>query len=307
MLAFLPSTVRGIIASTLLVLNTLALCGPLFLVAFLKLIVPVPAFRRMMGKVANMIAELWSSVNSGWMRLTQKLDFHIEGLEGLDRNGWYLVTANHQSWADIVIMQHLLNKKIPLMKFFLKKELIWVPVIGLCWWALDFPFMKRYSKAYLAKHPEKKGKDLAATRRACEKFKDTPVSIVNYLEGTRFSEAKHQNQKSPFKHLLKPRAGGISYVLGAMGDQVRSMVNITIRYNQSNLGFWDFLCGRIEGASVHVEVLQIPQAFAGKDYQSDPVFREQFQQWVNELWADKDRRLESMAKNHTTSLKPVRA
>ena len=307
MLSFLPYTLKGIIAATLLILNTLVLCGPLFLFALLKLIIPIPAFRHATGKVVNSIAELWITFNSGWMRLTQKLNYNVEGLESLDPEGWYLVTANHQSWADITIMQHLLNRKIPLMKFFLKKELIWVPVIGLCWWALDFPFMKRYTKAYLEKHPEKKGKDLETTRRACAKFKDTPVSIVNYLEGTRFTEAKHQKQQSPFKHLLKPRAGGISYVIGAMGDQIRSMVNITIHYDQSNIGYWDFLCGRIESAFVHIEVLTIPQEFAGKDYQNDPDFRHQFQKWVNKLWEDKDARLKSMEKKQAISLDPIRA
>ena len=160
------------------------------------------------------------------------IKLNVTGLNGLNPKGYYLVTANHQSWADILLMQHLLNRKIPLMKFFLKQELIYVPVIGLCWWALDFPFMKRHSKAYLKKHPEKHGKDLESTLKACEKFKTMPVSIVNYLEGTRFTEAKHNKQQSPFKHLLKPRAGGISYVIGALGEQVRTLLNITIVYHQ---------------------------------------------------------------------------
>ncbi|WP_263081649.1 acyltransferase [Endozoicomonas sp. Mp262] len=295
MLSFLPSPVKGLIAASLLIINTLVLCGPLFFFALLKFIIPIPSCRRLIGRIINGIAELWITFNSGWMKLTQKCDYRIEGIEKLDPRGWYLVTANHQSWADITIMQHILNRRVPFMKFFLKQELIWVPVIGLCWWALDFPFMKRYTKAYLEKYPEKKGKDLETTRNACQKFKDTPVSIVNYLEGTRFSEAKHKKQKSPFEHLLRPRAGGISYVISAMGEQIRQMVNITIYYGDRHIGYWDFLCGRIRQVTISIDVVDIPNTFFGKDYQNDEVFREQFQGWVNQLWIDKDEQLQSMA------------
>ena len=291
MLSFLPAALRGVISASLLILNTVIMCLPLFAFALLKFLIPIPAIRRLMGKMANAVAELWISVNSAWMWLTLDMNLKVEGLEGLDRNGYYLVTANHQTWADIMIMQHLLNRRIPFMKFFLKQELIWVPVIGLCWWALDFPFMKRYTRAYLEKYPEKKGKDLETTQKACEKFRETPVSIVNYLEGTRYTKAKHAKQQSPYNNLLKPRAGGISYVLGALGDQVRTLLNITIHYEDKTIGYWDFLCGRIKNVTVHVETQSIPQTLATGDYQNDPQFRDQFQQWVNELWEEKDRSL----------------
>ncbi len=307
MLSFLPYPIKGLIAASLLILNTLLLCGPLFFFALLKLIIPIPAFRRITGQIVNSIAELWITLNSGWMHLTQKLNYNVEGLDKLNPQGWYLVTSNHQSWADITIMQHILNKRIPFMKFFLKQELIWVPVIGLCWWALDFPFMKRYTKAYLKKHPEKRGKDLDTTRKACKKFKDTPVSIVNYLEGTRFTKLKHQQQKSPFHNLLKPRAGGISYVISAMGDQLTELVNITIHYDEKAIGYWDFLCGRIQNVSIRIEVTEIPSVFHGKDYQHDEEFRIQFQQWVNQLWVDKDAQIERMKKASKTAYEAVSA
>ncbi|WP_330925435.1 acyltransferase [Candidatus Sororendozoicomonas aggregata] len=296
MLSFLPSTLKGLIAASLLILNTLLLSIPLLVCALLKLIVPVPSFRLAMGKAANQIAELWITINSGWMKLTQAMNLRVEGLEVLNPKGWYLITANHRSWADITIMQHVLNKKAPFMKFFIKQELIWLPVAGLCWWAMDFPFMKRYSKAYLAKHPEKKGKDLETTRQACAKFKDIPISIVNFLEGTRFTDGKHQKQCSPYRTLLKPKAGGIGHVLSAMGDQLNSMLNLTLYYDHNALSFWDFLCGRISSVHIHIEKKKIPAEFIGKDYQGDADFRQAFQQWVNQLWEEKDKRLLMMEK-----------
>ncbi|WP_448215202.1 acyltransferase [Endozoicomonas sp. 2B-B] len=296
--------VTGCLSVSLLIINTLFLSLPLLCFSLLKLVVPLKSFRRLMGRIAHSVAELWISINSLWIRALSGTRLNISGLKDLNPNGYYLVTANHQSWADILLMQHLLNKKIPLMKFFLKQELIFVPVIGLCWWALDFPFMKRYSKAYLEKHPEKRGKDLENTLKACEKFKTMPVSIVNYLEGTRFSKAKHQKQSSPFKHLLNPRAGGISYVIGALGEQVRTLLNITIVYHQKDqLGFWDFLCGRIKSVSIHFEQQTIPESFIGRSYQQDAEFRNDFQAWVNQLWVEKDHLMMEMSQRQEGGVK----
>ncbi len=67
----------------------------------------------------------------------------MQGVDSLHQRGWYLVSSNHQSWVDILVLQRIFHGRIPFLKFFLKQELIWVPVIGLAWWALDFPFMKR--------------------------------------------------------------------------------------------------------------------------------------------------------------------
>ena len=121
-------------------------------------------------------------------------------MDGLARHEWYLMTSNHQSWADILVLQKVTNRRVPSLKFFLKQELIWVPLLGLAWWALDFPFMKRYSRAQLEKRPELKGKDMETTRKACEKYAHYPVSVMNFFEGTRFTEEKHRQQNSPYRH-----------------------------------------------------------------------------------------------------------
>jgi 1-acyl-sn-glycerol-3-phosphate acyltransferase len=229
------------------------------------------------------------------MSLTQKIEWDVAGLKELDRQHWYLVTSNHQSWADIFVLQHLLNRKIPMLKFFLKQELIWVPVIGLCWWALDFPFMKRYSKDYLQQHPEKRGDDFASTQRACEKFRHSPVAVFNFLEGTRFTPDKHQRQDSPYDYLLKPKAGGIAYVVGAMGDSINCLIDVTIAYPGDKApGFADFLCGRLDKVSVRINTLEIPADFAGRNYSEDDGFKLEFQQWTSELWHEKDQLLRQL-------------
>ena len=294
MLSFLPAPLRGVLAGFMLALNTLAHCGPLFAVALLKLLLPIPAIQRLLRYVMHGIGESWISVNKFWMNLVYPTRWDVQGMEGLDMRHSYLVTSNHQSWVDILALQYLLNRRMPLLKFFLKQELIWVPVIGLCWWALEFPFMKRYSKEYLAKYPEKRGQDLATTRKACERYKTNPVSVFNFLEGTRFTPSKHQQQNSPFKHLLKPKAGGIAFVLDAMGEQLDALVNVTIHYPQGRPTFWDLLSGQVKSVVVRFEKMAIPASFIGKNYDQDDAYRLEFQQWVNQLWEQKDAQLETL-------------
>ena len=258
MLDFLPAPLRGVIASLFLAINTIVCCTPLFVVAIFKLCLPFKPAQRVTDELMRHIHQAWVGNNKRWMDLLGKTRWHIKGLDGLDYEHSYLVTSNHQSWVDIMVLQYVLNKRIRPLKFFLKQELIWVPVIGLAWWALGFPFMKRYSKAYLAKHPEKKGADLATTRRTCAKFKNQPVGIFNFVEGTRFTEGKHAEQQSPFRYLLKPKAGGIAFVLDAMGEQLKSIVNVTIHYPGGRPGYWDLLCGNVRDVVVVFEELEIP-------------------------------------------------
>jgi 1-acyl-sn-glycerol-3-phosphate acyltransferase len=234
------------------------------------------------------IAESWIACNSGWMALTQATQWDVQGLEGLDAHNWYLVNSNHQCFADIFVLQHLLNRRIPLLKFFIKQQLIWMPVMGLAWWALDFPFMRRHSEAYLKKHPEMRAKDQESTRRACAKFALIPTSVTNFMEGTRFTPAKHARQQSPYRHLLKPKAGGVALALNAMGDKFQSILDVTIVYPDGIPGFWTFLSGRLRRVTVRVRSLPIPPALLAGDYGNDPACRQAFAHWAQHLWLEKD-------------------
>ncbi|MCA6063942.1 acyltransferase [Thalassolituus marinus] len=286
--------IRGSVAAVLLVTNVLFWCLLLFAFTLLKIIIPVPAVRSGITRILNAIANSWISCNSGWMHLTQKMDWDIQLPPNLDSKGWYFVISNHQSWVDILVLQHSLNRRIPLLKFFLKQELIKVPVMGAAWWALDFPFMKRYSKAYLEKYPEKKGQDLETTRKACEKFRTLPTSVMNFLEGTRFEQAKHDKQQSPYKHLLKPKAGGMAFAMSAMGEQFSSVLDVTIHYPDFVPTFWEFMQGKMPRCTVLVEELPIPQDLRNGDYENDADYRSRFQQWVHELWEKKDAQLDAL-------------
>lgn len=292
MLYFLPKPVRGVLALLLYAINTLFWFLPLMLLAVLKLL-PLKRWQAWLTYLLDAIAVAWISMNNVTTRLFTRIDWQVEGLEALSRKDWYLLLANHQSWADILVLQNLFNRRIPFLKFFLKKELLYVPFMGLAWWALDFPFMKRYSKAELAKKPELQGKDIETTRKACAKFRFKPVTVMNFVEGTRFTKGKHDKQQSPYQHLLKPKAGGVAFVLGAMGQQLHKILDVTIHYPERIPTFWDYISGAVHAIRVHVRVLPITEQLLG-DYQ-DPAFRASFQHWVNELWQYKDQQLQQMA------------
>ena len=293
MLDFLPARLKGTLSLLLIIANTILIFIPLMLIALVKLITPLPHIRNSLSKLLILIANQWVRMNAWNFSLFNRIRWEVTGLDQLKQNDWCLVISNHQSWVDIFVLQTNLLSRVPYIKFFLKKELIWVPLMGLAWWALDFPFMKRYSKAFLKKNPHLKGKDLEITKKACQKFKNSPIAVMNFVEGTRFTAGKHAKQHSPYAHLLKPKAGGIAFVLGVMGNYFDYIVNVTIAYPGGVPSFWDFLCGRALHIKMAVEKMAIAPEILG-DYDNDPEFREGFQNWINTLWEQKDRQMAGM-------------
>jgi 1-acyl-sn-glycerol-3-phosphate acyltransferase len=288
------STIKGVTTISLMTVNVMGWCVVLFLVALVKFLLPVPAVRRRLNRVMTALAEGWIGTNNALFRAMGVLPLDVRGLEGLSIREWYLVVSNHRSWVDILVLQAVFNRRIPFLKFFLKQQLIWVPMLGLAWWALDFPFMKRYSSAHLAKHPEDRGKDLEATREACRKFREIPTSVMNFVEGTRFTPQKHAASGSPYRHLLSPRAGGAAFVLAAMGGMLHSLLDVTIAYTSGTPSLWDLCCGRVDRVVVDVQRRPIDDWMAAGDYSNDPAFRERFQAWLGALWSEKDARLDRL-------------
>ena len=285
---------RGALALLLLLVNTLLWCSVLFVLALVRLALPFTAVRRVMDPWLNAIATTWVAGNSAWMRLTQRTQWDVQGLETLSYDDWYLVLCNHQSWADIFVLQHLLNRRVPMLKFFIKHELIYVPVIGLAWWALDFPFMRRHSEAELRAHPEKREQDIESARRACAKFALVPTSVMNFVEGTRFTPEKHAAQQPRWRHLLNPKAGGLAMALSVLGDHFHSLLDVTIVYPDGVPGFWDFMCGRTRRIVVRVQRREIPPACRGNADGEPKGFRKNVLRWLLDLWQQKDEQIEQL-------------
>jgi 1-acyl-sn-glycerol-3-phosphate acyltransferase len=277
--------------------STLLHVIPLLALAILKFLIPIDGMRRLIGRALTTIAEQWITVNSALIDWLAPGDWQVSGGETLRYEGWYLVTSNHQSWVDIPVLQKVFNRRIPFLKFFLKQQLIYVPLLGLAWWALDFPFMRRYSRAELERDPSKRGKDREATRRACEKFAKLPVSVMNFVEGTRLTAAKQAGQGGEFRHLLKPKAGGLAFVVDAMGHTLKSLVDVTIVYPDGSPNMIDLLSGRLRRVIVHIEERTIPAELLSGDYENDAEFRQRFQAWVNGLWQQKDELIDRLKAN----------
>src|SRR5262245_58572025 len=134
MLKFLFSPIIGIIALILYAVNLAFWVTTLFAVALIRWLVPIKSFRQKAYKLMQKLPSCWIDGNGLVLKLTTRTNFQIEGLEGLSEEKWYFLVANHQSWADILVLQKVFNHKIPMLKFFLKKQLIWLPFAGqACW------------------------------------------------------------------------------------------------------------------------------------------------------------------------------
>lgn len=289
MLTTLLIPVRLIINFTFAAVTTGLIALLVIIVGIPKLLLPFPPVQRVISTLANGVFRVWGYAMSLLFRLTQPVRWHIEGDSQLHRDRWYMIIINHLSWVDIPLVMHLACRNMPMPRFFLKQELIWLPLIGLGCWTLDMPFMKRYSREFLEKNPHLKGKDIETTQKSCQKFRHIPTTVINFCEGTRFTPEKHQHKNSPYQHLLPPKAGGTAFTLQTMGEQFDAILDITIVYPPSkNSVVWDLLTGQLRDIYVNVETLPMQQDLIG-DYFQDAAFKEHFQTWLNGRWERKDK------------------
>ena len=292
---------RVALAFFVVLLSTIVHVPIVVVAALIKAALPIKAVRRVCDRVLIGTAESWNGLNTHLIRWFTRTRFVIENEAKLRRDGHYLVLSNHQSWVDIPVLEAVLNRRVPMLRFFLKSQLFWVPLLGLAWWALDFPFMKRYSRETIAKRPELAGRDIAATRRACERFRGIPVALINFVEGTRFTKTKHDVQASPYTHLLKPKAGGVAFVLDAMGEAMHAILDVTIVYPNGIPTIADLFADRIPEIRIHIRELPIPYEMVGGDYQNDVPFRDLFQSWMNGLWTQKDARIAALLRERSVT------
>ncbi len=286
---------RLLLLMPLIAASTVLHALPLLAAALVKAVLPWPGLRAVCDRRLAGLVESWIGFNDWlWNRFTHTR-VHVSEDTAPRPDGHFLVLANHQSWVDILVLQRVFNRRIPFLRFFLKRQLFWVPVLGLAWWALDFPFMGRYTPKQIARRPELAGRDIQATQRACEKFRTVPVSIMNFVEGTRFTAAKHAAQQSPYRHLLKPKSGGVAFALQAMGPEgLHAILDVAIAYPGGIPTLLDLLGDRIPEVRVRIQQRPIPHDWVNGDYQHDRAFRVRFQHAMNGLWQDKDTDLDGL-------------
>jgi 1-acyl-sn-glycerol-3-phosphate acyltransferase len=301
MLAFLPSFIILPLSLFCFTLNLSLWGGIVTLAGIAKLLLPIAAVQRQCSRLAHWAYRHWSLHNRQLIELFNKVDWQLSGLTELRQDSWYLLISNHKSWLDIPVLSQFALSRIPEPKFFLKEELKWVPFIGSASWALDMPFMKRYSQAQIKRNPALKGQDIETTRRSCEKFQTMPTTIINFVEGTRYTAAKHKAKNSPFHFLLPPKAGGIAFTLASMGSQFNAVLDVTLIYpdNQHHV-LVDMLLGRLKRVVIQVDILEVDEQIIG-NYFEDEAFRQQFQLWLNQRWVTKDQNIAAYMAKQTPS------
>ena len=278
---------RGVLASISIALTTVGVCCVLLIWYLQFALTPVSRKGAIRQKMDRII--LWWTKSNRWMIKRLKLtepQIHWQGRERLSPEQWYLVVCNHQTWADILLLQTYLLDDIPPLKFFTKSQLIWLPFIGLAMSALGFPYVKRVSKEQVKKNPALRNADKNNVLQACEGFKNHPTSILNFAEGTRLTAKKYQRQNGALKHLLNPKPGGITYMLEGMGDQLDGLVNVTLVYPDGVPTFWDFLQGKCRRVIFDARHCPIPE-LEGKD-SDDSSYKANVARWVQSLWEEKD-------------------
>ncbi|APV36169.1 MULTISPECIES: acyltransferase [Acinetobacter] len=259
---------------------------------------------RVVDQTNIQITNSWLNVNN-WLidHVLPHLEWDITIDEALDLSmqGRYLMTCNHQSWVDTTVNQYFGLTRMPLTRFFTKWELIFIPFVGQAFKILGFPMMKRHTKEQIQKNPELKTRDLEEARQACEQLLSQPFTLLNYLEGTRFTPEKHDQQGSPYQHLLKPKAGGLALALNILGDKIDALVDMTIVYPDGIPGYGDFWLGDVSKIAVNLRKIELPDWVLGGDYEDDEVYRKRFQDWVDQLWTEKDQLITEMKAKYSNS------
>ena len=284
---FIFENTIGIMSITILVLNTFILSCLLIPLGIIKFFLPITALKVLFTKFIIKVGELWIFTNKIWVKALHNPKWQIIGKENIKSDGWTIATSNHQSFADIFLLQDITNRKMPMLKFFMKYVLIYVPVIGLSWWALDMPFLKRYTKKQLENNPELRGKDVREMKRALKHYALYPVTVFSFAEGTRFTIKKNLHQKSPFKNLLKPKEGGLATALSLV-NEIDSLIDFTIKFDTKKRSFWDYLCGRMNSVKVIIREIKIPAKFLNINLLENKILRSEFKDWLHDIWNEKD-------------------
>ena len=283
----------GIITCILILVELTIGFGTLFLVNIPRAFFPTKSFKKYISKISNKIGDLTVYGLKIILLLMHGDTIKVFDENKFDRNTWYMAMSNHQSWADIFVLLVAAHKRIPLLKFFMKKELRWIPFIYLANKTLNMPFVNRHSKKEIESNPSLRLKDYQNTLEACKRFMRSPSTIFSYAEGTRNDPMKHKSQNSPYNNLLIPRVGGMATALSAM-PEIETLVDYSVVYKSDKRDAWSFLKGEMRDVKILVKEHKIPKHLKNKDYSEDKVYRDDFKTWIEEIWVEKDKNMDNL-------------
>jgi len=279
---------KGVLTSAISLLLLIVAMVPMLFFTLVKLVLPIPKVTSRITRYSVDFAKVLIGIFRKIYMQLHSPEWQLSGQEGLEDRGIQLLVCNHQSWSDCLIMALALHRKIPFYRFFVKRQLLWIPLIAIVGIALDMPFLRRYSKQQLDNNPALRSKDLQATKQMCDRLEQSSATIVNFAEGTRFTEQKRLVTNSPYQFLLPAKAGGLAYVITSMKGKINEILDVTLIYEQGNLTFWDFLCGRTSKVAIHIKAYAVPANLRGGDYQGSSVYRDNFTSWTRHIWECKE-------------------
>ncbi|MCE2425318.1 MAG: 1-acyl-sn-glycerol-3-phosphate acyltransferase [Pseudomonadales bacterium] len=235
-------TLRGHLAATLSLTaiagNLLVFSVPLVLLVVARSL--VPAVRPLASRLGSRIYRLAVAFDDWCLHRISGARWQDPGLD-LDPDEVCIVVANHRSWADIFLLQSVIARRGPIVKFLCKRELAYLPVLGLIFVAFDFPILRRRSRG-LESDADRRADDRRRVRAACAVLSRSPAAMLSFVEGTRFTEQRRQRVRSPYRRLMPTRPGGFSTLLQALGSLGPAIVDVTIIYPR-DVSFWEFLGG----------------------------------------------------------------
>ena len=288
--------ISGIISTVLLIVNLLV--TTLFIIIFVPFfyLVPVPTWRRKGFAFAMNIPAIWYRSCYYLLKINRSVQWEISGDTTFNKKGWYLLICNHISWLDIPVVAGAYSYKVPVIKFFMKKELLWgAPLVGLACKLLGYPFLERGKKRSANKR-NKGGADLNTTQKACEQIKGHPTTLFMFIEGTRVTAQKQKKQRSPYQYLLKARAGGMATVLHTMQSQLDGIVDVTVNYDPREFTLLGLTLGKVKKVQLSARVIPIEEALIG-DYYHDTQYKTHIRQRLAEIWQEKDTTISEMIKD----------
>ncbi|MDD5422901.1 MAG: lysophospholipid acyltransferase family protein [Candidatus Omnitrophota bacterium] len=130
----------------------------------------------------------------------------VEGLENIDHNKTYVVVANHQSFADIIIIY----KTHMYFKWVAKKSLLKLPFIGGLLWVNDHIMLSRGEFGSIKK----------VYRQAAERLR-SGVSMLFFPEGTRSgTDDMNEFQNGAFKLAIREKKPLLPVFIGGTREAI---------------------------------------------------------------------------------------
>lgn len=260
-------------------LNLAFWCVPLLVLVVVRGIAP-PA-RGWTQATGEAIYRHAVAFDDWWLRRVSRAVWHCPDPPPA-RDAPCIVIANHRSWADVFLIQSAVARHGPIVKFLCKRELAWIPVLGLIFLAFDFPVVRRRGSRGLPE-AESRAADRRRVREACETLRTRPAAMLTFVEGTRFTPEKHARVASPYRCLLPPKTGGFEAIVESLRGVEARVLDLTILYSGTS-AFWTFLGGAAGETEVRAESFALREVLAAGP-----------RDWLAGRWRGKDEALASIA------------